>query len=95
MNELFKKLELPALKPGTGVADFLGAAADFLAELNAIHPFREGNGRSQLALMHLLSRHVGHPLNLDRVNAKTFMPAMIASFLGDNGPLRIELQKLL
>lgn len=73
----------------------LDAAADFLAELNAIHPFREGNGRSQLAFMHLLSRHAGHPLNLDRVDAETFMPAMIASFLGNNGPLKNELQKLL
>lgn len=95
MNQLFKKLELPALKRGASAADFLDAAADFLAELNAIHPFREGNGRSQLAFMHLLSRHAGHPLNLDRVDAETFMPAMIASFLGNNGPLKNELQKLL
>lgn len=96
MNQLFKKLELPALKLGAAEADFLDAAADFLAELNAIHAFREGNGRSQLAFMHLLSRRAGHPLNLDRVAAsETFMASMIASFLGDNRPLRSELQKLL
>ena len=95
MDQLFKKLELPAFKSGSSEAEFLDAAADFLADLNAIHPFREGNGRSQLAFMHLLSRRAGHPLNLDRVDPKTFMTAMIASFLGDNGPLRTELQKLL
>ena len=95
MDQLFKKLALPTLKPGSSEADFLGEANDFLAELNAIHPFREGNGRSQLAFMHLLSRRAGHPLYLDRVDPKTFMPAMIASFLGDAGPLRKELQKLL
>lgn len=95
MNQLFKKLELSALMPGSSEANFLDAATDFLAELNAIHPFREGKGRSQLAFMHLLSCRAGHPLNLDRVAPETFMPAMIASFLGDNGPLRSELQKLL
>jgi cell filamentation protein len=30
------------------------ALAHFLAELNAIHPFREGNGRTQLTFAVLL-----------------------------------------
>ncbi|UVO35738.1 Fic family protein [Bradyrhizobium arachidis] len=83
------------MRLGANAENFLDAAADFLAELNAVHPFREGNGRSQLAFMHLLSRHVGHPLNFDRVDAKTFMPAMIASFHGKNELLKNELRKLL
>ena len=95
MNRLFKKIALPTLKPGASAADFLDAAADFLAELNAIHPFREGNGRSQLAFMYLLGRRAGHPLNLQRIDRETFMPAIIASFAGDIGLLRRELQKLL
>lgn len=95
MNQLFNKLAGPAFKPGSSEADFLDASTDFLAELNAIHPFREGNGRSQLTFMHLLSRRAGHPLDLERVEPETFMPAMIASFHGNNGPLRSELQKLL
>ncbi|OSJ08869.1 adenosine monophosphate-protein transferase [Bradyrhizobium canariense] len=94
MNQLFEKLGLPVFKPATGAADFLDAATDFLAELNAIHPFREGNGRSQLSLMYLLGQRAGHPLNLTRIDRDTFMPAMIVSFAGDNGPLRNELQKL-
>ncbi len=32
----------------------------FLAELNAIHAFREGNGRSQLTFFALLADHAGH-----------------------------------
>ena len=38
------------LAPG----DFAENAAHFLAELNAIHAFREGNGRSQLASFDML-----------------------------------------
>jgi cell filamentation protein len=62
--------------------------------LNAIHPFREGNGRSQLSFLHLVGQRAGHPLDLTRINRDTFMPAMIASYLGDNGPLKNELQNL-
>jgi cell filamentation protein len=76
-------------------ADFLDAATDFLAELNAIHPFREGNGRSQLSFLYLVGQRAGHPLHLTRIDRNTFMPAMIASFSGDNGPLKNELQNLL
>ncbi|WP_316201391.1 MULTISPECIES: Fic/DOC family protein [unclassified Bradyrhizobium] len=95
MDQLFEKLALPAFKPGASADEFLDAATDFLAELNAIHPFREGNGRSQLAFMYLLGQRAGHPLKLARVDRDTFLPAMIASFAGHIGPLRAELQKLL
>ena len=95
MDQLFKKLALAAFKPGTSTADFLDAAAQFLADHNAIHLFREGNGRSQLSLMYLLGQRAGHPLDLTRIDRNTFMPAMIASFAGDNGPLKNELQSLL
>ena len=84
-----------ALKPGSSEGDFLDAAADFLAELNAIHLFREGNGRSQLSLMHLVGELAEHPLVLTRIARDTFLPAMIASFDRDLVPLRAELQKLL
>lgn len=95
MDQLFNQLGLPAFKSGANAAVFLDAATSFLADLNAIHPFREGNGRSQLAFMYLLGQQAGHPLNLTRIDRDTFMPAMIASFAGNNGPLRSELQKLL
>lgn len=81
MKQLFKKVARPELKSGASVADFLDASADFLAELNAIHPFREGNGRSQLAFMYLLGRRARRPFNLERIDRETFLPAMTATCL--------------
>ena len=95
MDQLFERLALAAFKPSASAADFLDAATAFLADLNAVHPFREGNGRSQLSLMYLLGQRAGHPLTLTRINRDTFMPAMIVSFAGNIVPLRTELQKLL
>ena len=62
---------------------FADKAAHFLAELNAIHAFREGNGRSQLAFFALLADHAGHPLKIEKLNPREMLAAMIASFDGD------------
>ena len=62
-------------------------AAHFLAELNAIHAFRDGNGRSQLTFLALLAHQAEHPLNLDRLDPDEMMTAMIASFDGDEDKL--------
>ncbi len=75
--------------------EFLALVANFLAELNAIHPFREGNGRSQLAFVHLLGEAADYPFDLSRVQRDTFLPAMIASFHGELNPLKAELASLL
>ena len=58
-------------------------AAHFLAELNAIHAFREGNGRSQLTFFALLADYAGYPLNIDKLAPEEMLAAMIASFDGD------------
>ena len=73
---------------------FVAGATAFLAQLNAIHPFREGNGRSQTTFLVLLADTAGHPLDLDRLKPKAFLKAMIASFAGDEGPLARELSRL-
>ncbi len=73
---------------------FAERAASFLGNLNAIHPFREGNGRTQLAFLGLVAVQVGHPLRLDRIKQETFLPAMVASFTNNLAPLIAELMAL-
>lgn len=95
MNTLFVQLEAGALRSGGPVRAFVEAAAAFLGELNAIHPFREGNGRTQLSFLYLVSVRAGHPLDLSRVDRETFLPAMIDSFRGRLKPLEREIAGLL
>jgi cell filamentation protein len=95
MDATFAALrERGGLYPGNA-EEFVATAADFLGKLNAIHPFREGNGRTQLAFMHLLGLHAGHPFDFTQVRRETFLPAMIDSYGGELGPLRDELAALL
>lgn len=91
METLFRRLHADPFLGGSTFEEFVTAAADFLAELNAIHAFREGNGRAQLSFVHLVAERAGHPLALERVRRDSFMPAMIASFHGELEPLQVEL----
>jgi cell filamentation protein len=66
---------------------FAKSTAHFLAELNAIHPFREGNGRTQLTFLTILADHAAHPLKLEGLVPSAVLAATISSFKGDEGPL--------
>lgn len=83
MDALFLRLRAAAFEDGADRDMFVTAAADFLAELNAIHPFREGNGRTQLTFLFLLGARAGHPLDMTRIRPEPLMAAMIASFRGE------------
>ncbi|NVO15449.1 MAG: Fic family protein [Rhodoplanes sp.] len=87
MDKLFAGLRRDRFFASIDRGDFAHKAAHFLAELNAVHPFREGNGRTQLAFITLLAEHAGHALDLDRMQPETMLDATIRSFEGDEGPL--------
>ena len=94
MRLLFGNLARDHFLIGGSRLDFAAAATSFLTALNAIHPFREGNGRTQTTFLALLSDRAGHPLDLDRLRPRPFMTAMIASFGGDEAPLQQEILRL-
>ena len=71
-------------------------AAHFLAELNAIHPFRDGNGRTQLVFMAMLASQANQQLDLARLRRDAYLRAIVESFKGGNErPLAAVLFELL
>lgn len=78
-----------------GKREFARGAARFLSDLNAIHPFREGNGRIQLVFLTMLARNAGLRLDERKLRPKPFLGAMIASFDGELEPLIEEIRRLL
>ena len=95
MRGLFADFRNAQCLRGTTRKEFASGAAHFLATLNAIHPFREGNGRAQLTFIVMLAEQAGHRLDLDRLVPDAFLRAMIWSFDGDEKPLTAALEKLL
>lgn len=93
MKALFSDLKAKRHLRGVDADAFAHELSSFLSTINAIHPFREGNGRTQMAFAALLAHRAGHPLALDRLEPQKFLAAMIASFAGSERQLkRIILQ---
>jgi len=67
---------------------FLDGLTEAFADVNALHPFREGNGRTQRAFFSQLAREAGHPLDWRGLDAHQNLLASQASLRGDLAPLR-------
>lgn len=95
LEKLFGDLSAAKYLRDLNADAFAHAAAHFFAELNAIHPFREGNGRTQLTFLKLVSNAAGHKFDLARIDAPATLQAMIASFGGNEEPLYRVIRQLL
>jgi cell filamentation protein len=74
---------------GLSRAAFATRAADVMAGINGIHPFREGNGRTQRAFMRGLAKEAGYELDFSVVTRERMVQASIAaSEHGDSGMMR-------
>lgn len=58
--------------------------AYYLGEINAIHPFREGNGRTQRKFMQLLVSKVGYELDFSAISDVEMIEASSDAFLHDH-----------
>ena len=94
-TKLFDELEADSFLRGLDDSTFVDKAAHFLAELNAIHTFREGNGRSQLTFFALLADCAGHAVDFDKFDPSKMLDAMIASFDGDEAKLASMIKGLI
>ena len=63
--------------------------------LNAVHPFREGNGRTQRLVWEHVARQAGHELVFEGISKERMVAASIAGEQGDLEPLRRMFEELL
>ncbi|WP_181782170.1 Fic/DOC family protein [Pseudonocardia pini] len=68
--------------------------ADLLAGVNDLHPFREGNGRAQRALLGQLAEDRGYRIRWDALDPAENVAASVAAAEGDVTPLRAMLDRL-
>lgn len=93
-KKLFAELKRNRYLKDLSAEAFAERSAHFLSDLNAIHAFREGNGRTQLSFFLLLADQAGHSIDLERFDPDAFLDAMIASFMGDEKPLAAVIEDL-
>jgi cell filamentation protein len=95
MSRLFDRLRASNDLRDLEQEAFAAEAAHVLAELNAIHPFREGNGRTQNIFLAILADRAGHPLDMERLDPTALLRAMVASFAGEERPLAQVIRALM
>ena len=69
--------------------------AYYLSEVNALHPFREGNGRATRLFFETLADKHGWDLAFVRISQEALVEAMIESMNGSLVPLSRLLEKCL
>lgn len=78
----------PAPVSGAQRQWFIDTAAPFLVELNVIHPFRDGNGRTMRLFVELWANSMGLRLDWGRVEPEKIVEAMIHGVTLDDSLLR-------
>jgi cell filamentation protein len=73
---------------------FIDRLTFYLGEVNAVHPFREGNGRAQRAFFEQLARDAGFTLNWQHLDAARNIEASVAIMRGEVEPMREMLDSL-
>jgi cell filamentation protein len=86
-NTVFSELASENYLIGLEPKVFASRLAHYLSEINAIHPFREGNGRVQRLFISQLAEQSGYSLDYSSLNQTEIYPVMQASFLGNEEPL--------
>jgi cell filamentation protein len=64
---------------GLSRREFAEGAADIMAEINAIHAFREGNGRTQRTFIRELAEQAGYKLDFSVISRERMIQASIAA----------------
>ncbi len=85
--EIFKKLKSEDYLQGLNEENTASRLAYYFSEINALHPFREGNGRSQREFIRTLALHIGYVINFVKVSKEEMLKASKDSFLCDYGKM--------
>jgi cell filamentation protein len=88
MGALFSELEGERWLAGLDMESFIGRAAYYVCEINAVHPFREGNGRAIRFYLDVLSaRARGDIFDWTLTDKDEYIRACVAGFNRDYDPM--------
>ncbi|MEV0398885.1 Fic family protein [Actinoallomurus sp. NPDC050550] len=93
-DEIFNGLAREGYLRRLGREEFVNRLTFYLGEVNAVHAFREGNGRTQRAFFGQLAREAGFTVNWRRLDAAQNLEASIAIMRGDPESMRHMLDEV-
>lgn len=94
-NDVFPMIKEANFLRGLTREEVVQAMAAQLAEVNALHPFREGNGRTQRAFFRQMAAEAGWRIDWAAADREANIAASIAGMVLDLGPLERMLDPLI
>ncbi len=76
-NACFARLKSENYFKGQEFDEFINNIVDFYCVTNMLHPFREGNGRTQRIFISQLIRYAGYDIDFSSINTDDLMSATI------------------
>lgn len=70
---------------GMDKEQFTRAMANVAAQLNILHPFREGNGRTTRAFIEQMAKDAGYTIDFRKIDKKEWQLSVIAAAQGNEG----------
>lgn len=92
--EIFGELAEEDRLRGLDREPFIGRLAHYLGDVNALHPFRDGNGRAQRAFFAQLAANAGYQLDWQLVESQDNIDASVAAMQGNEAPMRDLLDEI-
>ncbi|TAH32861.1 cell filamentation protein Fic [Candidatus Saccharibacteria bacterium] len=93
-ERIFSELRDKKYFSGLDKSAFVAGIVSLAADLNALHPFREGNGRALRLFLILLADHAGYLLDYSQVSAQALIEADKRAFEGDSTLLLAMYEKV-
>lgn len=94
-RRIFDRLKNEKNLRGLNRADFLGRSAWYIGEINALHPFREGNGRALRIFFWLLGKNAGWEIRFEDMEAQEWLNACITAHAGNYQAMEMLLDRII
>lgn len=94
LQELFEELRQDNYLNGLAHDELINGLAYYYGELNVLHPFREGNGRTNRTFLSVLAASHGYHIAWDQMDPAENVAASIASYNGNEAPMQLLLRPL-
>ena len=93
MSDVHRRLTRAGFLKRLPAAEFAREAGIIIGDINYIHPFREGNGRTQAQYLKQLAEQAGHAFDLKRIDPKLWTDASKASHAADYSSMAEVIRK--
>lgn len=81
--DIYRRIQGNAFLRGLDAGRFAAKAGEIIGDINYAHPFREGNGRTQLEYLRQLAASAGHPLDPGNIHPDEWIAASKAACNAD------------